>query len=203
MNLKTVSTSSIEPITLDEARDHLRVTPSEDSPTSHPDDDIIMLQLGAAREWCENYIKRSIAQKTLELALDSFPTNGKIELQMPPVISVMSVSYSDGDGNQQTVSSSDYVLNDYVDPPLLVLATGATWPTTDNSVNAIKIRYLTGYTLDFDSPDSNPFPKAIRAAILLLLGHWYANRELIGSPTVMQYAVESLLLPYRLRTSMA
>lgn len=41
----------------------------------------------------------------------------------------------------------------------------------------------------------------IRAAMLLLIGHWYANRETVGvgvSATEVPFAVEALLQPYRI-----
>lgn len=41
----------------------------------------------------------------------------------------------------------------------------------------------------------------IRAAMLLLIGHWYSNREAVGvgvSVTEVPFAVEALLQPYRI-----
>lgn len=75
--LRTVGEVTVEPITLVEARDHLRVdTYEEGSPaeTVSDDDAWIEAQLPAAREYCEQYLGRALAPRTVELALNAFPT---------------------------------------------------------------------------------------------------------------------------------
>lgn len=55
-----------------------------------------------------------------------------------------------------------------------------------------------GYAED---PDSILFSDDVKAAMLLLIGHWYANRESVAvGQTVAEvpFAVESLLQPYRI-----
>jgi uncharacterized phage protein (predicted DNA packaging) len=45
------------------------------------------------------------------------------------------------------------------------------------------------------------FDDDIRAAMLLLIGHWYANREAVNIGNItsaVPFAVESLLQPYRI-----
>lgn len=41
----------------------------------------------------------------------------------------------------------------------------------------------------------------VKAAMLLLIGHWYANREAVATdktPATVPFAVDSLLQPYRI-----
>jgi len=62
-------------------------------------------------------------------------------------------------------------------------------------VNPIKIRYVAGYTT---------IPISIKQSMLLLIGHWYANREavLVGQGTMskeIEFAVKSLLSIDRMR----
>lgn len=55
-----------------------------------------------------------------------------------------------------------------------------------------------GYSED---PDSILLTEDVKAAMLLLIGHWYANREtVIVGDTVAEvpFAVEALLQPYRI-----
>lgn len=42
-------------------------------------------------------------------------------------------------------------------------------------------------------------PESIKIAVLLLVGHYYANREAVtfGTPSKIPFGVESLLWPYR------
>lgn len=55
-----------------------------------------------------------------------------------------------------------------------------------------------GYSED---PDSILLTEDVKAAMLLLIGHWYANRESVAiGQTVAEvpFAVEALLQPYRI-----
>lgn len=63
---------------------------------------------------------------------------------------------------------------------------------------AIAVTFSVGYPQTGDPPQSS-VPAAIKAAILLLVGHWYESREAVagGSVAEMPFAVSSLLAPYR------
>lgn len=76
-----------------------------------------------------------------------------------------------------TMDAADYALDTYAAPARLNLATGASWPTSNGTVNSVKIRYVTGYTIPGDSPQVHVLPKLALSAMLLMLGHLYANRE--------------------------
>lgn len=52
-----------------------------------------------------------------------------------------------------------------------------------------------------DDPDSILLNDDVKAAMLLLIGHWYANREAVNIgniTTEVPFAVEALLQPYRI-----
>lgn len=205
MTFKRITPPTTEPITLEEARLHLRVTPDDDSPPTHPDDVLIMSLVSAAREYCEEYVRRALAQQTVEVVLDDFPDN-EIQLPFSPIASITSITYIDTDGNQQTLSSALYVLDNDQEPGWVLPLINTEWPETYGVVNAVRVRYEVGYTSAQDSPNSRPLPAAIRAAMLLLVGNWYENREAVVIGTTqntLSFAVEALLLPYRLRLSLA
>jgi uncharacterized phiE125 gp8 family phage protein len=204
MTPKIITQPDEEPFTIDECRAHLAVEPYEvdtDGVGTHPHDDMIMGLQAAAREYCEGFLGLSLAPKTYEIALDEFP-DAEIELPMPPQLEIVSVKYLDADQVEQTMAESDYSLDSYQKPGWLLPAAETTWPATGAFVNAVKIRYTAGYGHD---SDSEPLPKAIGAAIKLVLGHLYKNREssaeraLAGIPL----GVESLLRPHRIRLGMA
>lgn len=217
---KVVVSPVAEPLTLDECRAHLGVVPYEvdsDGVGTHPDDALILAQLGAAREHCEAFTGLSIAQKTYEIALDVFPaiwpapgwqsvrrrpglasSEAAIELPHPPLVDLLSVAV--GTDSDAELDPDTYTVDDYAVPARLVPASA--WPTVVAGVNLIKVRYVAGYG---DDSDSQPLPQAVRAALLLLLGHLYRNREdsvdraLVSIPT----GVEALLRPLRVRTGIA
>lgn len=160
MGLKIVAQPSVEPVTLADAKLHLRV----DHDT---EDDLISAMIAAAREACEHETDRAIAVQTLELAIDAFPADG-IKLLRPPVASIESVVYVDAEGVEQTMPSTSYYLDSAQEPSWLLPAVGADWPATREQANAVRVRYVAGYT---------ECPKAIRAWILLRLGTLYRTRE--------------------------
>jgi uncharacterized phiE125 gp8 family phage protein len=205
MTFKVITPPTAEPITIEEARLDLRVTPDDGSPPFHPDDTLIMSLVSAAREYCEQYVRRALAPQTVEVVLDDFPDN-EIQLPMSPIASITSIKYIDGDGNQQTLSSGLYVLDNDQEPGWVLPLLNTEWPATYEVVNAVRVRYEVGYTSAQDSPNNRPLPAAIRAAMLLLVCNWYENREAVVIGTIrstLSFAVDALLLPYRLRLSLS
>lgn len=204
MGVIIVTQPSEEPLTIEQCRAHLRVDPYEvDSSDvgTHPDDALIMAMQSAAREHCEAFTGLSLAQKTYELALDRFPA-WAIELPAPPLVDVVSVTYADADSTVQTISPSDYVLDTYQKPGWLLPVGSSNWPSAGAFANAVKIRYVAGYGLD---SDSEPLPYALRAAMLLVLGHLYANREDATEKALASIPIgaEALMRPLRVRLGMA
>lgn len=208
MALRVITPPVGEQITLAMARLHLRLDDDGDSPAAHPDDPWLTgVGIPAAREYCEGWLGRSLAPQTFEFTLDQFPV-ATMELPMAPVTAVASVKYVDGDGAVQTMSVSDYDLDIYAAPPRLRPVVNATWPTPKFTTNAVRVRFTAGYDLPGDSPSLNPLPFAIKAAMLLMLGHLYERREATletarGDLIEIPLGVQSLLRPYQLRLSMA
>lgn len=179
-----------EVMTRAEAKTHLRILAAV-----HPDDTYIDGLITAAREWCETYLERAIGAQTLELALDVFPTAFKL---VPYVPSVTSVKYLDINNVEQTVTSTDYVLDNYSSPALVVPAYGKVWPATYCTANAVKVRFVAGYD------GNNPCPQTIIAAMKLMLGHLYENRQedVLGNTRIsfnsLPMGIYALLQAYRL-----
>lgn len=177
----TVTTApASEPITASEAKMHLRV--SHDT-----EDDLIERLITAAREWCEAYQNRCYITQTLTAYSTGF---AKWTLTLPrrPVQSVTSIVYVDTDGNSQTMDAEDYRV-DLVSGTLEPIY-GTTWPVALPVSQSVAIEYVAGYG------DASDVPSRVKQAMLLLIGHWYENRELevIGTTTSpLKFAIDSLL----------
>lgn len=156
------------------------------------EDSLVSALITAAREYCELYTGRALATQTLEAYADSFGCRDYIRLPMQPVQSVTSVKYKDSDGTETTLTAdTDYIVD--ADGGRIVLPCGVSWPSfTAYPVNPVKIRYIAGYCA------SNLIPKAIKQSMLLLIGHWYENREAVGNVGgQIDFAVRALLSLYR------
>lgn len=186
MSLKLILGPASEPITIAEAKVHLRV---ESDFTD--DDTLITALIVAARQGAEHMTGRALIPQTLELALDEFEE--EISLLRPPLASVSSVKYVDADGVLQTLSTSDYILDDHSAPARVVPAYGTSWPSTRCQPNAVLIRYVAGYA------NAAAVPQEIKQWMLLRIGVMYENREEvnIGNIVTEMPFVDCLLDAYK------
>ena len=124
---------------------------------------------------------------------DRFPTF--FELPRPPASAVATIKYLDVNGDQQTLDSSVYTTDFLSEPARIVLASNQSWPTTDDTINAVEVNYTAGY-----GSATSDVPGPLKHAIKFLGAHWYENREpvVVGMSVVdVELTVESLLWMYR------
>jgi uncharacterized phiE125 gp8 family phage protein len=120
-----------------------------------------------------------------------------VRLSVGPFQSIVSVTYFDGDGAQQTLPSSIYTIHSDDRGPMLWLKPGQSWPSIESRPDAITATYRAGYG---DTPDS--VPAEIRQAMLLLVGGYYQNREAVAAGITfaeLPMGVKALLGPHRRR----
>ncbi len=186
MVLKLVTPPASEPVTLAEAKIHLRVDITDD-------DDYITSLILTARITVELSVWRSLISQTWRYSLDSWPEGNEILLSNPPLQSVSGIVYFLSDGSSPTWAASNYLVDTDSEPGRVVLAYGVNWPGgTLRPLNPIQITYIAGYG------DAATDVLAIyRQAMLLLIGHWYENREPVlttgAVPKELPLAVQSLL----------
>lgn len=179
--------SDDEPITLAEAKLHLREDGTEQ-------DTLISSLIITAREWLETRTKRCIKSDSLFLELDEFPARKKadstidytIYVPRPPLVSVTSITYVDTSGATQTMAASDYQVDADSTPGRIFRAYGTEWPDVrPDTPGAVRVNYEAGYTT---------VPEAVKTILKLMVGHLYANRELvtIGSMNELPLALQAL-----------
>jgi uncharacterized phiE125 gp8 family phage protein len=157
-----------EPITLDEAKAHLRILTSDD-------DEYITALIETAREYCEEYTGRALITQTIEAFVDEAPP-AAITLPKPPLQTVASVVFTAEDGTETTAPATDYHVDANGFYGVITLKSGKSWPSpTLLPSSGIKITYDAGY-----GDDETDVPRRIRQAMLLLIGHWYEHREEIS-----------------------
>lgn len=148
------------PVSLEFVKVHLRVDHTDD-------DDYITSLINAAADYCSSYTQRALLTTNVVAICDSFQKT--LELPLSPCQSIESVIYLDSSGSEQTLDASKYKLNTYAEPSTFVMLNG--WPDTLWQFDAVKITYTSGY----ESADD--IPAQIKQAILLIVGHYYENRE--------------------------
>lgn len=192
MGLIRVTPATAELVTLADAKAHLRV--DEDLTD---EDDLVTTLRDAAIDLVESYLHRALLQQTWRLTLDAFPECDRfVRLPRPNLLAVTAVGYVDADGAPQTMAPADYVADAATLPGELALAYGASWPVARCQRNAVTITFTAGY-----GSAAAAVPKAIIAAVLLVLGDLYANREgqIVGTIVAENPTVVALLASHLYR----
>lgn len=191
MSLSLVTEPALEPVTLTEAKLHCRVDGTAE-------DALLTDLIIAATRHAERFTHRRFVSQVWDHRLDGPPCTLWTS-PIAPVISIGSVSYIDTDGTTQTWSSAlyqtDIPAGPTAGPARLMPIYNGTWPQTRDVLNAFTVRFTVGYGTTAAS-----VPYDIKAAIKLLIGHFYENREAVNvgnMVTPMPLAVESLLWPYK------
>lgn len=184
MAFKIVTPATTEPVTLQEAKLHCKVITDLLDVEEYAEDSLITGWIAAARAVAEHYTGRSLATQTLEMAMDCFPEAG-FDLDMPPVVSITSIVYTDLNGAEQTVSPLLYRLSTYGNARRVELAYDAEWPETRDEPEAVRVRYVTGYATT---------PPAVKSALKLMVGWFNEHRGSEMDPDDIQPpAAKSLL----------
>lgn len=178
--LKVKTAPTEEPVSLDEAKLHLRV--------DHTEEDTLIAQcIAAAARWAEDRAGVSLTTRVLQLALDAFPIPGDrgypaILLPAPPIDEAedVTVTYVDSAGANQTLSAADYVLDAFACPATLRPAYGKSWPTARAQPNAVTVEWTAG------AAQADVDPRA-KHAILMIVGDLYANREGVIIGTISKH----------------
>ncbi len=140
MAIKVITAPASEPVTLAEAKLHLKVDGTDE-------DSLIQTYIQTAREHIEDTCHRALVTQTLEYVISRWPENDLLELPRPPLQSVTSIKYKDTTGLVETTwSSGEYVVNADETPGMVVPAYGKSWPTAALYPRAgIRVRYQAGY----------------------------------------------------------
>ncbi len=160
-----------EPVTLAEAKLHLRV--------DHADDDtLISVLIKTARQQAEHRTHRRYGVQVWERAYGTFPP-WALMLPDPPVTSIVSIKYDDSDRIERTLDPAAYRLRPNSEPAAIMPA--SSWPAALVEPGAVRVRYTCG----LDATD--PRWESLKAWMLLAIGTWYSSREAAGP--VQTYAL--------------
>ena len=181
---------AVEPVTVAEAKAHLRVDVSDD-------DTYIGTLITAAREWCEQYLDRTLVNTQWVMRFDSFPPDGTqdIELPRPPMslagtTTAVSLTFTSETGGTQAYSTASFRVDRNSTPGAVKTLYGQTWPPHLMDDNAVSVTWWAGY-----GSAGSSVPAAIRHAILMLVGILYEKRAAAesGSLNEVPFGVKSLL----------
>ena len=194
MPLVLVTPPAEEPVSLAEAKLHLRVDFADD-------DALITALISAARQAAETLTGRQIVTARWKLVLDSFPgpslmgvpagqtfslPGHAILLHKCPVQSIVSIQYLDMTGSLQTLASNSYTADFACEPARITPVFGQIWPVCLPQIGAVSVTFDAGYGA------ATTVPEGLKSWIKLRVGSLYAHREEVA--VVSRGRVE--LLPF-------
>lgn len=162
-----ITPATIEPLTVAQAKAHLRSTTSAE-------DALVGSIVSAARSYAETFLTQALVLTGRRLTLDGFPTC--IEGAWGPLRAVQSVQYMDLDGQWQTVEDSTYRVLRQGAAWKIELADGEIWPTVYRGSDVVRVEYTAGYLI--------PFTVDADTDTLAAAGHGYADGEVTRIQTI-------------------
>ena len=178
-------------ISLNEAKAHLRVEHTHE-------DAVISGLIQAATRNAESLTGTRITQAQVVKKFGEFSSEMYLEW---PLISIDQIKYIDKSGTEQTLydtmntpnvtSAVFQVVRKWQTrlaqgKPYITLAYDQAWPETQTQPEAVTVVYTSGYS-------QTVIPDDLRSALLLMIGHLYANREAVVRGNI----VNDLPLGYR------
>lgn len=143
-----------EPVSLAEAKLHLRVT-------DNSQDALISSLISSARIACEMITRQQLLHARWKLVLDRFPMAGigtplpfANDVNVPgyatflphaPLVDIVSINYLDMNGSMQVCDPAIYCVNDAMMPAIVACAFGQIWPIPLPQIGAVSFTYNAGY----------------------------------------------------------
>lgn len=178
----SVAAPATEPVTLVQAKAHLRVDHSDD-------DTVITSMIKAARAHIEAACAVRFAARTgITMKCDDFADLAR--LPEAPVTSITSITYLDTDGASQTLASTVYELRADGIEAGIVLKPNQSWPGIQSG-SRITVTAAIGYATA---------PEEVSHAILMLIGDLYENRNatVVGESAMeLPFAINALICNHR------
>lgn len=182
MSIKITVQPTIEPITLSEAKTHLKV--DED------DFDVEINNLiTQGRQHVENVTGRALITQTWEYKLDGFKTCMKIP--RPPLQSVSSIQYQDASDATQTLGASNYTIDSDSEPGRIVESPTGNYPSTYEDLNAVTVTFVAGY-----GDAASDVPEVFKQAIKLYVERMF-DMPVASYGDALDNALMSMIIHYK------
>ena len=175
---------AVEPVSLAEARAHLRVGIADD-------DALISSLIIAARRVAEARTGLCFISQRWQAFRDGWPPDGVIPLGQWPVRVVEELAVYGEDDQKAVIDPAHYVVDFTSRPARLLLRGSRQWPRPGRMINGIGLRVEAGY-----GTAAADVPQPLREAVLLLVAHWYGQRGDEQGPG-LPVSLGSLLDPFR------
>ncbi|HMB10958.1 head-tail connector protein [Saliniramus sp.] len=174
---------AVEPVSLADARTHLRLDDTHE-------DDLVTALIEAGRLLLESATRLIFINQSWRLILEETPRSMHLHLPLAPIIAITEIRVIDAQGVTSVVDPQDYRLRPGAQPPGLMLADSFPRPS-----GGIEIDLEAGFG---PAPENVPAP--LRQALRMLVARWFEERgDGAGEPEtgLLPPDVALMIAPYR------
>ncbi|MFB2551009.1 head-tail connector protein [Ensifer soli] len=185
MTIAELTAPATEPLTLDEAKAHLRID-------LDAEDELIAGLIAAARAHLENETGLALMARTFRLYRDDWPASGIVEIGRWPVTAIEAVTVYDGDGVAIAPALGAARLDGQARPARLFLPER---PLPGVEVNGIEIDFTAGF-----GETGADVPDVLKRAMLTHVAAMHAVRGAVApgdQPAVVPAGYRRLIGAYR------
>ena len=182
-----ITPPALEPLTLVEAKAHLRLDTTDE-------DDLVTALIVAARHVVERETRRALITQTWRVILDAWPDPNTFKIPLAPFISLSAIRTYDALNVATVLSAATY----YVDaqPGAARVQFTTQPPNPGRAIAGIELDVVAGYGAAAAS-----VPEPLRLAMRMLVARWFEAR---GDAAVdagaqnLPPVIDALLAPFRL-----
>lgn len=171
-----------EVISLDEARDYLRV--------DHTDDNAFITELiKVARMQVLNDTNTAVVETHVGEYFQKWPSDGVFTLRYSGVLSNVSVVIYDQNNSLVIIPSSDYITTSFSGMPKIEMKN---MPSVYDRLDAIVLGYKV-------TPFNDDSKRTLKMAMYLLISHFYDNRSAVtyGNPKELPIGYQRIINQYK------
>lgn len=184
MSVTLMAPPALEPVSLAQMKDHLRVEHSAE-------DTLISSYITSARLHIEARLAKLLITQDWRINFDSLPSGKVVELPLAPILALNSVSYYTQQAGPTLIPAVDYSID-----------LNSMRPKFSLHLQRQNLRAFGAYELEVSAgygPAVEDVPADIRHALKLLVAHWFENRE-AASPLTRSHlplGIRTILEPHR------
>lgn len=188
MSAALITPPAVEPVTLPEARAHLRLDHTDD-------DDMVGALLTAARAHVEARTRALMIEQGWRVYRDAWPETGVVALPFGPLVRVDAIRVLDAAGTPHALDPAAWRVDAAGRPGRVALAPGVS-ARPGVALNGIEIDVTVGF-----GASGIDVPQPLRRAVMMLAARWYENPDgtVVGAmPADIAEGFEALIAPYRI-----
>lgn len=184
MPISVSTKASHFPISLEEAKEHLRVTDTNS-------DSYIQGLIAAVTQEVEDYTGRTLITTQYSWKMDCFPNSYELYVPKGPLQAVSSITYIDTDESTDTWGSTYYSYDTVSMPGRIYPAYQETWPVTLDIQNAVTVTYTAG-----QSSHMGGVPEMLKMAMKWKIhDYWFGRSGSAAQSTVSDSVLTQFKIP--------